>query len=63
MLAIGLANFFAMPTLSISPPAAGEALGFATCANAVLAESAATNKAALMVLKVFINEMEVRIRI
>jgi hypothetical protein len=52
-----------MPTLSISPLAAGALLGFASCANAALAESIATNTAALMVLKVFINEKSIRIRI
>jgi hypothetical protein len=55
MLAIGLANFLAMSTLSTVPPEAGEVLGFASCANAVLAESVATNTAALMVLKVLIK--------
>jgi hypothetical protein len=52
-----------MPTLSISPLAAGAVPGFASCANAALAESVATNTAALMVLKVFIKGIFLRIRI
>jgi hypothetical protein len=66
MLAIGLANFLAIPTLSTGPLAAGAALGFTSCANAALAESVATTTAALIVLgvlKVFINGMDLMIRI
>jgi hypothetical protein len=52
-----------MPTLSISPLAADAVPGFTSCANAALAESVATNAAALMVLKALIKEIYLRIRI